>query len=320
MPGAWDTECESEAVRHVAPPATYPRLRERMFERRTLRREQARAAFSDVHVVFQAHAELAGNVNAWLVAEGHVPFQRALVAAYQVIPLVAIHADAMAKILVVRAVTIVDDDLACSRVYRFHGCPGMRGLQSRRLRLEHDVEDLFHLVSGLAQDEGAGDVAVVAIHYGVAVDQQRRPFNETLGRDRTMRQRRVFANVDARATGHAQTFIGGGQPIAHGVLRDARLQTQVDGVICRQRRVVGNLHQRQFGGALDGAAAAGDRYRRDQLRMRQGLGNARCAEIWHLFFYTKCPGRSMQVGHHLRQPLIGIFVFLPDPDIMTEFD
>src|SRR5216684_4884024 len=43
-----------------------------IFERRTLRCEQLRAVFCDVHVVFQANAKFAANIDARLVAGGHV--------------------------------------------------------------------------------------------------------------------------------------------------------------------------------------------------------------------------------------------------------
>lgn len=44
----------------------------RLFDGRALWREPAHAILGDVHVVFQAHAKLAGKVNAGLVAEGNV--------------------------------------------------------------------------------------------------------------------------------------------------------------------------------------------------------------------------------------------------------
>ena len=43
--------------------------RERIINRRTLRREQFRAVLGDDHVVLEANAELAGDVDAWLVGQ-----------------------------------------------------------------------------------------------------------------------------------------------------------------------------------------------------------------------------------------------------------
>src|SRR5437763_15677069 len=72
-------------------------LTERMLQARALRREQLRAVCSDVHVVFQTHAELAANVNPRFIAEAHAGLQPQSVAAHQVRPLVAIHADAVSE-------------------------------------------------------------------------------------------------------------------------------------------------------------------------------------------------------------------------------
>src|SRR5262249_39352940 len=82
---------------------------ERILDRRTLRREQLRAVRRDDHVVFEAHAELAADVDPRLVAEYHARLhrQRLLPAVHVVLheirPLVAVHPhavpDAMAEVL-----------------------------------------------------------------------------------------------------------------------------------------------------------------------------------------------------------------------------
>src|SRR5439155_20694946 len=59
----------------------------RLFQTRALRREQFRAAvFGDVHVIFQAHAKLAANVNARFITKRHARLKLCLVAAHQVGP------------------------------------------------------------------------------------------------------------------------------------------------------------------------------------------------------------------------------------------
>src|SRR5690348_16646919 len=70
---------------------------ERPLDRRALRREQARAVDADMHVVFQPHAELARDVDAGFVAEGHAGFDAARVALHEVIPLMHVHADAVTE-------------------------------------------------------------------------------------------------------------------------------------------------------------------------------------------------------------------------------
>src|SRR5438094_5556262 len=69
---------------------------ERLFQARALRREQFGAVFGDVHIVFQAHAKFAAQIDPWLVAERHARLKLCLVAADQIRPFVDIHANAVA--------------------------------------------------------------------------------------------------------------------------------------------------------------------------------------------------------------------------------
>src|SRR5258708_36723294 len=84
-------------------PAPHSGFAKWIFERWALRRKQFGAAFQNMHVVLQPHAELAGNVDAGFVAEGHVRRKRD---AFSVVeqrigrgeigPLVAIQSDTVA--------------------------------------------------------------------------------------------------------------------------------------------------------------------------------------------------------------------------------
>src|SRR5579864_2036797 len=68
----------------------------RIFQRRTLRREQLRTVLGDVHIVFEANAEFSAKINARLVAGGHVRLELGRVAANQIRPLVAVHSQSVA--------------------------------------------------------------------------------------------------------------------------------------------------------------------------------------------------------------------------------
>src|SRR5262249_57820476 len=89
---------------------------ERIFQRLTLWREQLSTIFSDAHIVFQAHSKFTANINARLVAEGHVRGKRQGIATNQVRPLVSIHSDAvphaMGEIFVVWTITGIGNYLA----------------------------------------------------------------------------------------------------------------------------------------------------------------------------------------------------------------
>jgi len=89
---------------------------ERVFQRGTLRSEQFCSVFHDVHVVLQTDAEISADVNARLIAEGHLRLKFRRVAADEIGPLVAVHAyavsQAMREVFVIRAVARVGDDLA----------------------------------------------------------------------------------------------------------------------------------------------------------------------------------------------------------------
>src|SRR5258708_8221815 len=70
---------------------------EGVFEAGALRGEHLAAVFGDVPVVFEADAELAGDVDAGFVGEAHAWGEWGGVAADEVGPLVAVHADAVAE-------------------------------------------------------------------------------------------------------------------------------------------------------------------------------------------------------------------------------
>ena len=78
----------------------------------------------------------------------------------------AVHADAVAetvgKVLVAGLVAGVDDDLACGGVDSLAGGAGAGGREGGGLGAVDGVKAAQHGVGGLAVDEGAGDVGLVA--------------------------------------------------------------------------------------------------------------------------------------------------------------
>src|ERR1700679_2950062 len=98
-----------------------------MFEAGALGGEESGAVGGDVHVVFEADAEgfgVVGEVDAGLVGEGHVGGDELGVAADEVVPLVHVHADAMAyavgEVLVAGTEAGGGDDVAGGGVYGLH--------------------------------------------------------------------------------------------------------------------------------------------------------------------------------------------------------
>ncbi len=159
-----------------------------MFERRALRGEHLAAGFGDVPVVFEADAELAGNVDAGFVGEAHAGGEGCGVAANEVGPLVAVHADAVAdavgEVFVVGAVACGGDNCAGGGVDGLTLDAGAGCCEGCGLGFEDDVEDLALLVEfgdgGVAEDEGAGDVGLIAFDEAAVVDEDDLAFADDL--------------------------------------------------------------------------------------------------------------------------------------------
>src|SRR5882672_6309398 len=89
--------------------------------------------------------------------------------------LVPIEADAVAEAVcekfVVRAVTAIDDDLACSIVDRAGKTAGTGCSQRRILRFAHQLKSPRDFFARLAVDAGSRDVGSVAFHSASTIDQ-----------------------------------------------------------------------------------------------------------------------------------------------------
>src|SRR5258708_10829946 len=129
-------------------------------------REAFDRVLGDGHDILVPDPHLPREVYPRLVGEAHPRPKLGGVAADEVGPLVAVHADAVAKAmgeaLICGAEAAVRDDLAGGRVHRlaFHARPG--GSKSRLLGLADELPDLaLARGGGAAEDPGAGDVALV---------------------------------------------------------------------------------------------------------------------------------------------------------------
>ena len=97
-------------------------VREGIFQRRALRRQQLGAILVMSMIIFEADAELARDIDAGLVAEGHAGLRRGfrsqpnMLLRTKVGPLVHVHADAVAdavsEVLEAGSVAAIDNDLA----------------------------------------------------------------------------------------------------------------------------------------------------------------------------------------------------------------
>ena len=181
-----------------------------MFEAGALRGEHFAAIVGDVPVVFEADAELAGDVDAGLVGEAHAGGEGRGVAADEVGPFVAVHADAVAdavgEVFVVGAVACGGDDVACGGVDGLALDAGMGCGERGGLGLVDDVEDFACLSSlgrGVAEDEGAGDVGLVAFDETAVVDEDDLAFANDLRLQRAVGEGGVFADLAAGFAGDA---------------------------------------------------------------------------------------------------------------------
>ncbi len=119
-------------------------------------------------------------------------------------------ADAMSEVLEAGAVAAIDDDLARGGVDV--GCRARldaRRSESCRLRAMDQIEDRLHLVSWLAQNEGAGDVGGVALDFAAVVEHEDGAFAQRLRLARAVRQRGELVDVEAGFAFESHAVVGG---------------------------------------------------------------------------------------------------------------
>src|SRR5260370_15765481 len=292
-------------------------LPERLFQRCALWCKQFRTVFRDVHVVFETHAEFAPNINSRLVAEGHVGLEFGRVAAYQIRPLVTIHADAMAKpvceTFVVRTEASVGNDFAGCSIHVAARDAGARRREPRRLRLAHDVKYFLHLVASLAQHERARDIGLITLNRATVIDHDDGAFANYLQGGRTVGEGGIFSDFHARFTGESQLSVGSGDQVFHLALRHAVFHCPVHRLVGSESYLICQLHERQLMRALDHAASGGDPSRTHDAYLRRGLGDSVSENEADRFFHPQFPGQETALFQPLCNALVGGLILLPNP-------
>ena len=187
---------------------------------RALRGEEFGAVFRDEEIVFEADAEFAGNVDAGLVAEGHAGLEFGVevpavhVVANEIGPFVSIEANSVAnsvaEVFEGGAVSAINDNFAGGGVDVGCGSAWACGLKRGGLCAPDKVEDGEHLVCRFAEDEGAGDVGLVAFDGAAVIKHENGTFAKRLWLARAVRQCCVLVDVETGFAFKADAAVGGG--------------------------------------------------------------------------------------------------------------
>ncbi len=283
--------------------------------------EESRAGFGDVHVVFEADAEglrVVGEVDAGLVGEGHVGLEGAGVAADEVVPLVHIHADAVAdavgEVLVVGAEAGGGDDVAGGGVDGLHLDAGASGGEGCGLGLVDDVEDSFLAVGGGAVDEGAGDVGLVTLDEAAVVDEDDLVLADDLRGGRAVGLGGVGADLTGGFAANAAAGVGGVDEIGEVAVGLAGSAGLVDGFVDGEGDVVGELHEGELGGGFDAAAACDDGDAGGDLARCDGFGNAVGEDELHALVEGEWERGGSGGTEGVGEQCVGVSVFVPGVD------
>jgi len=284
-----------------------------------LRGEHLSAVGGDDPVVFEADAELAGDVDAGLVGEGHAGEEWRGVAADEIGPLVAIHpdavADAVAEVFVVGAEACIADDLAGCGVDGLTLHTGMRCGEGCSLGFVDDVEDLLLLVGGFAEDEGARHVGLVTFDGAAVVDEDDLALADDLRLEGAVGQGRVLGDLAAGVAGEADAVVGGGDELAELAVGHAGLCGFVDGFVDVEGDVVGEAHEGQLGGSFDAAAAEGDGGSADSGEGGAGVGDAVGEGELGALLDADLSGGDACFLQCFGDESVGVLVFVPGVDL-----
>src|SRR5215207_3659299 len=121
--------------------------------------------------VFDADAEVAFQVDTGFVAEDHPDREGHLVAADQIRFLVDVETETVSDTVEeLRSVARLGDDRPRHLVEALAGNAGFDGFQRRLVGAEDDVVDAAELVGRFADEDGAGDVGLVAVEGSTPVE------------------------------------------------------------------------------------------------------------------------------------------------------
>ena len=295
---------------------------EGVFETWALRCEHLAAVFGDVPVVFEADAELAGDVDAGFVGETHSECERRGVATDEVGPFVAVHADAVAdavgEVFVVGTEAGGGDDVASGCVDGLARYARVSRGKSRGLGLVNDVEDFACLVEFgcgcVAEDEGAGDVGLIAFYCATVVDKDDLAFANDLGLQRAVGERGVFADLAACIADDAAAGVSEVDELRELAGSHAGLHGFVGGFVDGEGDVVSELHEGEFGSGFDAAAAEGDGSSAGGGEGRARVGDAVGEDELGALFDADLSCGDTGFFEGFGEEFVGVVVFVPCVD------
>ena len=285
-----------------------------------MRGEEDAALVGEVPVVFEADAERiliadgAGQVDAGFVGEAHAGLEQCGVAADEVGPLVAIHADAVAEAMGEDAVAGAEagggDDLAGGGVDGLGLDAGAGGGEGGGLGAVDDVEDVALALGGLAVDEAAGDVGLVALDGAAVVDEDDLAFANDLRLQAAVGQGGGGANLAGGVALDAGAGVAFGDKGGEVVTGDAGPGRFPGGFVDCEGDGVGELHEGELGGRLDLTAAGDDGDGGVELAPGVSFGERVGEDELDAFVDTYGAGS----GQVLDEQAVGVFVLLPGED------
>ncbi len=290
-----------------------------------LRGEELRAVFGEEHVVFQADAEFAAQVDAGFVGKSHSGLEQGGVVADEVGPFVAIHADAVAEAVgevgIVGAEASVVNDFAGGGIDRSAGKAGFGCGKCGGLGAMDDVKDVLLPVGWLAKGKAAADVGLIALDGAAVIDENQAAVFDGLGLDAAVGQRGEGIDLATGIAGEAGQGIGLADPFADVGVGDAGAGGEdglPGGLIDLQSDVVGELHQSKFRGGLDCATAGGNGRGADDLECRAGLADTVGEDEGDAFLNSQLAaqlsGGDAEVFEALSDERIRILILLPGVD------
>jgi len=199
-----------------------------IFQRIALRSEPPRAIRGNIHVIFEAHAEFAPQVDAGFVGRCHVRLQGLGVALHQVGPFMTVHAnsvtDAVREVRIARTEARVVNNFARGGIHCLAGNPWFGCIERGRLSFVDRIEDTLHLVSRFTHDERAADVRLITFHDTAIVNENNAAFADYLGLERTVGESGPRVYLATRVAGKAGLMVPGRDEVAELAVRHAGLE------------------------------------------------------------------------------------------------
>jgi hypothetical protein len=297
-----------------------PKLAEGFFQGglEALRQKGGGASGGDDHVVFAADAEFIGDVDAWLVGEGHAGFEDGFAAADEIGMLVDVEAhavaDAVGEEFVAGAKTCRGDLCAGGVIDGTREFSSARGVQGGVLRFADRFKGALHFFGGLAENAGAGNVGLIAFDEAAVIDQYDVTLLQCARLLAAMRQGGGWAKQNHGVPAELHPGIASHNEIADLLLSHSFLQICKNQAINVESSVAGETHEFEFVRGFAGAAGDGDGIGGDAF-----VGGSGCAEMIEkgegkALFDADAAGAEIAVSESGGEKLERVFVFLPTAD------